>query len=154
MVRVLPDASVARTCQCHQKYLLSDTSLTSASHGLKTLGQRSSCERLLVTQMSASKLQLETARRLVQQETQLLRCLASCSTRSVRVAQAQCAGGEGAKGAAHGQLPPRWDLFYMYLIQRISCPKSHGSEGRKGEGWESWGEKGKAGLKAVMGSLD
>lgn len=79
--------------------------------GLKTPAQRPSCERLSVTQMSASKLRLETARRLVQQETQILRCLASYSTCFTVVAQPQRTWGEGAGGAAHGQLPPKWDLF-------------------------------------------
>lgn len=76
--------------------------------GLKTPAPRPSCERLSVTQMSASKLQLETARRLVQQETRsssdalpatghVLQWLLNHNVRGVRVQE--------------GQLPPKWDLF-------------------------------------------
>lgn len=80
--------------------------------------------------MSASKLQLETAWRLVQQETWLLRCFASFRTFS---ATAECEGGEGAGGEARGLLQPRWDSFYIHLMQQISRPTGEKGEKARGE---------------------
>lgn len=87
--------------------------------GLKTPAQGPSCERLSVTQISASKLRLETARKLVQQDTLLLRRLASYSTHFAIVVQPQRTWGKGAGRAAHGQLSPVWDLFSEILVESL-----------------------------------